>query len=367
MLQFSCVVKNEERRQQDLEDLQSIFEVHNSLVLEQLAETDSKNQFRDDILQEIAQQQDKLNETLRLFGHSELSVDECKRFQDSMKEHQGQLLARFDQLNEKIEVIEGISLQNYEINKMVLEIVSNMSQNQLNNTQNKRKEDYLSKIRLRIDDYVEDLQIGKGGFGEVYSARKKGLVNNNLAIKRVNLKSVSDIKQARDEIENEALKMYLLSSSSLIVHCYGFAHGSDYSYLIMELAPYGSIWNILKDKETYRVIPFEVKWHWITELVAAVAHIHSHKIVHKDIKADNILLFAGMSVKLCDFGLAVQLETSQSLTKGERVVGTTCFMDPKVAKGEVHSSIKSDIYSLGENTLNQLNISHQFNKSLPFL
>lgn len=116
----------------------------------------------------------------------------------------------------------------------------------------------------------------------------------------------------------------------------------------MELAPYGSIWNILKDKDNYHDIPFEVKCHWITEMSAAVAHVHQHNIIHKDIKADNILLYYGMSIKLCDFGLAAQFYHSQSHTLGTHAKGTSSFMDPKVADGSEHSTVKSDIYSLGK-------------------
>ncbi len=74
--------------------------------------------------------------------------------------------------------------------------------------------------------------------------------------------------------------------------------------IIMELAPFGSLWSLVQDRFSYPLIPVSLSVAWLSDLIDAIKHIHSKGVVHKDIKCENLLVFSGMKIKLSDFGLA---------------------------------------------------------------
>lgn len=83
---------------------------------------------------------------------------------------------------------------------------------------------------------------------------------------------------------------------------------------------------------------------WFTQICLALKHIHDKKILHRDLKSQNIFLTKNGLVKLGDFGIAKCL--SYTLEKAKTVVGTPYYLSPEIVENKPYS-FKSDIWSLG--------------------
>ncbi|CAG8462808.1 1505_t:CDS:10 [Cetraspora pellucida] len=196
---------------------------------------------------------------------------------------------------------------------------------------------YVPKRKVR-EPYSKQELVGRGAYGSVY----KGINNNTnqvVAIKVLNLDTEED--DVGDIIKEINLLSLLNSESQNITRYYGsFLHGTKL-WIIMEYAAGGSIRTLLKAgaiEERYISI--------ITrEVLLAISYLHKCKIIHRDIKAANILLTAEGKVQLCDFGVAGQLTASNA--KRTSFVGTPYWMAPEVITEGAAYDTKADIWSLG--------------------
>ena len=122
--------------------------------------------------------------------------------------------------------------------------------------------------------------------------------------------------------------------------------------IVMELCPYGSLSEVLKEiMSRKRTISEEKRFVWYMQLMSALVHIHGKNIVHGDIKPENILVDARGVLKVGDVGVSKVpytegslLECSSSLYM-QTLAGTYPFMAPEVFDN--HYSVKSDIFSMG--------------------
>ncbi|KAI9093480.1 kinase-like domain-containing protein [Phlyctochytrium arcticum] len=180
------------------------------------------------------------------------------------------------------------------------------------------------------------LQIGKGSFGEVY----KGFVPKApraLAIK------VLDLDTDDDEITDVQKEISMLShcDSTFITRYHGSYLNETKLWVIMDYAAGGSIRNLLRSG------PIEERYIAVIarEVLLALHYLHkSAGIIHRDIKAANILLTENGEVRLCDFGVAGQITVS-SLRRNS-FVGTPYWMAPEIIK-RAQYDYKADIWSLG--------------------
>lgn len=89
------------------------------------------------------------------------------------------------------------------------------------------------------------------------------------------------------------------------------------------------------------------------QITLGLAYLHSKKVVHCDIKPENILIDNEGQVKLADFGLSIILEGVESTTKETGIRGTAAYLAPEVAK-EVGTGFAADIFSLGVTVIEML-------------
>jgi NIMA (never in mitosis gene a)-related kinase len=92
------------------------------------------------------------------------------------------------------------------------------------------------------------------------------------------------------------------------------------------------------------VLPESQILDWFTQVCLAIRHVHRHKIIHRDIKAQNVFLTKDGKVKLGDFGIARPLQLT--LQKIKSVVGTPYYMSPEICENKEYS-YKTDVWSLG--------------------
>jgi serine/threonine protein kinase len=129
-----------------------------------------------------------------------------------------------------------------------------------------------------------------------------------------------------------------------IVQVYGLCDiGRDTSYIVMELSQFGPLSSVLYDSTTS--IPVSVRLAWIMDIASAMDHLHRLRIIHRDIKAENVLVMENLSCKLNDFGLSKEQNTSSSMGSTKQV-GTLIFMAPEIITSGKYSH-RSDVYAFG--------------------
>ncbi|KAL6940791.1 hypothetical protein ACO0QE_004708 [Hanseniaspora vineae] len=179
--------------------------------------------------------------------------------------------------------------------------------------------------------------IGRGKFGVVY----KGY---NIKTKQVFAIKVLNLDTPEDEVEDVQKEIQFLSSLKQIPNVtryYGSYLNDTKLWVIMELCSGGSLRTLLKPG----VIEERYMGVILRELLIALSYIHSDKVIHRDIKAANVLITSEGHVKLCDFGVAAKL--TQTRLKRQTMAGTPYWMAPEVISEGVSYDTKADIWSLG--------------------
>ncbi|XP_065878499.1 cysteine-rich receptor-like protein kinase 44 [Euphorbia lathyris] len=197
-------------------------------------------------------------------------------------------------------------------------------------------------IRLSTDDFLEENKLGEGGFGSVY----KGTLGDGecIAVKRLS----SHSKQGDVEFKNEVLVMAKLHHRNL-VKLLGFCLKGNERLLIYEFVPNASLDQTLFDRTKSANLDWDKRSKIIGGIAKGLLYLHEdsrHPIIHRDLKASNILLDAEMNPKISDFGLARLFILDQTHSNTSRVVGTFGYMAPEYA---MHGqfSFKSDVFSFG--------------------
>jgi serine/threonine-protein kinase len=193
----------------------------------------------------------------------------------------------------------------------------------------------------QIPGYNIETVLGRGGMGIVFRARDLRL-DRLVALKMLLVGAYAGpLELARFLREAEAVAG-LQHENIVQVHDMGDHDGQP--YFTMEYVEGGN----LAQKLSGSPQPAHQAASLLTALADAVQVIHQGGIVHRDLKPANILLTAGGTPKIADFGLARHFDTGPALTRiGDRV-GTSSYMSPEQAMGKVRMiGPSSDIYSLG--------------------
>ena len=176
--------------------------------------------------------------------------------------------------------------------------------------------------------------LGKGSFAEVFLAIDKN-TSNKVAIKRFR-RHVPDIKKSFNN-ELEISKMIMDKKCPYIIKILDFYKDRDFYYMVMEYAPYGDLESFIEKsfkKRRSGAISEKIIDRIILQVNEALDTLHKNKIVHRDIKSSNILIFDKNTIKITDFGVSKILK-NQVFTKSS--IGTPYYMSPAIIKGEFYS------------------------------
>ncbi|KAJ1695755.1 hypothetical protein LUZ63_012453 [Rhynchospora breviuscula] len=199
-----------------------------------------------------------------------------------------------------------------------------------------------STLKAATLDFNESNKLGEGGFGTVY----KGILPNGqeIAVKRLSQNSCQGVK----ELKNELVLVAKLEHKNL-VQVVGVCLEGQEKLLAYEFVPNRSLDTFLFDNERRQELDWRKRQRIINGVARGLQYMHEDSqltIVHRDLKASNILLDSDMNPKISDFGLARLFQVDQTAHATSRVVGTYGYMAPEYAMHGLYS-IKSDVFSFG--------------------
>ncbi|XP_016652619.1 PREDICTED: G-type lectin S-receptor-like serine/threonine-protein kinase At4g27290 [Prunus mume] len=200
----------------------------------------------------------------------------------------------------------------------------------------------LSTVAKATNDFSSSNKLGEGGFGPVY----KGILigGKEIAVKRLSKNSGQGII----EFKNEVILIARLQHRNL-VKLLGCCVQEDEKILIYEFMPNKSLDFFIFDQEGQKLLNWPTCFHIIGGIARGLVYLHQDsrlRIIHRDLKASNILLDNDMNPKIADFGLAKTFGSDQSRGNTKRVVGTYGYMSPEYAVDGIFS-MKSDVFSFG--------------------
>lgn len=186
---------------------------------------------------------------------------------------------------------------------------------------------------LLNDRYRLDAELGQGGMGTVYRAHDM-LLDRDVAVKL--LTSTALGSEGRNRMLHEAQAVARLNHPN-IVKVYDAGKFEGLTYIVMELLIGESLF-------TKRSTDIDTILDITRQICAALGHAHSHKIIHRDLKLENVIVAEDGTVTLTDFGLA---RSAASRVSAEGlIVGTVYYLAPEQALGQPVDG-RSDLYALG--------------------
>ncbi|KAL0546748.1 hypothetical protein IC582_016661 [Cucumis melo] len=200
----------------------------------------------------------------------------------------------------------------------------------------------LKQIKAATNNFDPKSKIGEGGFGPVY----KGVLSDGalIAVKQLSSKS----KQGSREFVTEIGMISALQHPNL-VKLYGCCVEGNQLLLVYEYMENNSLARALFGREEQRLhLDWRTRKKICLEIARGLAYLHEEsrlKIVHRDIKATNVLLDKDLNAKISDFGLA-KLDEEENTHISTRIAGTIGYMAPEYAM-RGYLTDKADVYSFG--------------------
>ncbi|CAL9114614.1 unnamed protein product, partial [Musa textilis] len=224
----------------------------------------------------------------------------------------------------------------------------------------------LNTILAATGIFSNENKLGEGGYGPVYKVvplvsmitrfeldhdtrgamADQGKLHDGqeIAAKRLSKKSGQGTREFKNEVELIS-KLQHRNLVRLLGCC---VHG-DEKLLIYEFMPNKSLDAFLFDASKSRLLDWTKRFNIIEGIARGLLYLHRDcrlKIMHRDLKASNVLLDKNFNPKISDFGMARILQDDQILARTDRVVGTIGYMSPEYAmEGQI--SEKSDVFSFG--------------------
>ncbi|XP_038710343.1 receptor-like serine/threonine-protein kinase SD1-8 isoform X4 [Tripterygium wilfordii] len=197
-------------------------------------------------------------------------------------------------------------------------------------------------IVTATDNFANENKLGQGGFGCVYKGRL--IEGQEIAVKRLSKNSGQGI----EEFKNEVRLIARLQHRNL-VRLLGWCVERDEKMLIYEYMENRSLDAVIFSQSRSSLLNWPRRFNIICGIARGLLYLHQDsrfRIIHRDLKASNVLLDGEMNPKISDFGMARIFGGDQTEVNTKRVVGTYGYMSPEYAMDGLFS-VKSDVFSFG--------------------
>ena len=192
---------------------------------------------------------------------------------------------------------------------------------------------------VQIRKYYKGRLLGKGGFAKCYEF--KCSENNKVFAAKVVAKSGLVKSRAKQKLISE-IKIHKSVHHPQIVAFEHYFEDTENVYILLEMCLNQTLNELLKRRKHLTEIEVQC---YVVQLIKALKYLHSHRVIHRDLKLGNLFLTEKMELKVGDFGLATKLDF-----EGERkrtVCGTPNYIAPEILDGKTGHSYEVDIWSLG--------------------
>ncbi|RWR88264.1 putative receptor-like protein kinase isoform X1 [Cinnamomum micranthum f. kanehirae] len=197
-------------------------------------------------------------------------------------------------------------------------------------------------IQHSTNNFSFENKLGQGGFGAVY----KGVLadGKEIAVKRLSIGSSQGLK----EFKNEVILISKLQHKNLVRLVF-YCMEKEEKLLIYEYMPNKSLDFFLFDQIKRAQLTWRIRHNIVNGIARGLLYLHEDsclKVIHRDLKASNVLLDYEMNPKISDFGLARTFRENHSEANTNKVIGTYGYMAPEYAMDGLFS-VKSDVFSFG--------------------
>ncbi|CAN6452157.1 unnamed protein product [Victoria cruziana] len=200
----------------------------------------------------------------------------------------------------------------------------------------------LSTIKAATSNFDQRNKLGEGGYGPVFKGELPD--GREIAVKRLS----SHSGQGAVEFKNEVKLVAQLQHRNL-VRLLGCCLEGNEKILVYEYVPNGSLDYFLFDQTKKTQLDWLTRFKIINGIARGLLYLHEDsrlKIIHRDMKASNILLDKDMNPKISDFGMAKLVGFDETQGNTSRIAGTYGYMSPEYAM-QGQFSVKSDVFSFG--------------------
>ena len=192
---------------------------------------------------------------------------------------------------------------------------------------------------IAVKRYSKGRFLGKGGFAKVYEF--VCLETKQITAGKMMEKSALSKARARQKLMSE-IKIHRSLHHTNIVRFEHYFEDENSVYIMLELCTNQSLNDLVRRRK--RLVELEVQCY-LFQVLSALKYMHSHRVIHRDIKLGNIFLSDKMEIKMGDLGLAAKLEFD-----GERkrtICGTPNYIAPEILEGRNGHSFEVDVWSFG--------------------
>jgi len=193
--------------------------------------------------------------------------------------------------------------------------------------------------RVLNDRYLIGNRIARGGMASVFRAVDRRL-DREVAIKVMH-HGLGDDQQFTDRFVREAKSAAKLNHRN-VVSVFDQGRDGDVTYLVMEYVPGRTLRDLMRDEAPmppYRALEL------LEQVLVALSAAHAAKIIHRDVKPENVLITPDGDVKVADFGLARAVSAATTATGGT-LIGTVSYLAPEIVTND-GADARSDIYACG--------------------
>ncbi|XP_076872459.1 serine/threonine-protein kinase Nek1 isoform X2 [Brachyhypopomus gauderio] len=203
-----------------------------------------------------------------------------------------------------------------------------------------------------MDKFEKVRKIGEGSFGKAILVRSRE-DSRQYVIKEIGISRMSN--KERQESRKEVAVLANMSHPNIVQYKESFEENGCL-YIVMDYCEGGDLFKKINNQKGV-LFPEDQILDWFVQICLALKHVHDRKILHRDIKSQNIFLTKDGTIQLGDFGIARVLNSTVELAR--TCIGTPYYLSPEICENKPYNN-KSDIWALGCVLYEMCTLKHAF-------